>query len=175
MSSELFEEMPGGSDSAPDTTTVTAATKRAKAGTTDAAKLSASSSTEPGGAVPLMASPTTDGAPVLPERIADEQTGQGDIFAGEGLTFARHFTKPGEDVFDSTEWDYRTAVISGEGGAVVFEQKDVEIPKAWSMLATNVVVSKYFRGKIGTPGARELGEATGFPRRRHHLGVGQTG
>ncbi|MBC8140424.1 MAG: vitamin B12-dependent ribonucleotide reductase, partial [Armatimonadetes bacterium] len=98
-----------------------------------------------------MASPTTDGEIVLPERIAESATGQGDIFAGEGLSFARYFTTPGEDVFATTEWDYRTSVISGEGGAVVFEQKDVEIPKAWSMLATNVVVSKYFRGKIGTP------------------------
>ncbi|MBC8102877.1 MAG: vitamin B12-dependent ribonucleotide reductase, partial [Cytophagales bacterium] len=74
------------------------------------------------------------------------------MFAGEGLTFERRYTKAGEDVYATTEWDLRTAAITGERGEVVFEQKDCEIPKAWSMLATNVVVSKYFRGKVGAPG-----------------------
>src|SRR5437764_532188 len=45
----------------------------------------------------------------------------------------------------------RTAAISSETGKTVFEQKDVEVPKSWSQLATNVVVSKYFRGHVGTP------------------------
>jgi ribonucleoside-diphosphate reductase alpha chain len=49
------------------------------------------------------------------------------------------------------EWELRTATITNEKGEVVFEQKDVEIPKSWSQMATNVVVSKYFRGQIGTP------------------------
>jgi ribonucleoside-diphosphate reductase alpha chain len=117
---------------------------------------SAESSSEPGGAAPLMAAPTSPevyNAPALPERIADARSGQKpvDIFAGEGLKFSRHFTKPGEDVYDTCEWELRTAAITGERGDVVFEQKDCEIPKQWSMLATNVVVSKYFRGKVGTP------------------------
>src|SRR5205814_1108928 len=45
----------------------------------------------------------------------------------------------------------RSAVISSEGGETVFEQRDVEVPRPWSQLATNVVVSKYFRGPLGTP------------------------
>jgi ribonucleoside-diphosphate reductase alpha chain len=49
------------------------------------------------------------------------------------------------------EWELRTATITNEKGEVVFEQTDVEIPKPWSQMATNVVVSKYFRGQIGTP------------------------
>ncbi|MBM3265456.1 MAG: vitamin B12-dependent ribonucleotide reductase [candidate division Zixibacteria bacterium] len=68
-----------------------------------------------------------------------------------GLSIGRHFTKPGENPFDGVEWDYRSAIISGEKGEVVFEQKEVEIPKSWSQLATNVVVSKYFRGLMGAP------------------------
>ncbi|MCX7425463.1 MAG: vitamin B12-dependent ribonucleotide reductase [Planctomycetia bacterium] len=56
--------------------------------------------------------------------------------------------------FDTVEWDVRTASIKGEGGDVVFEQKDCEIPATWSQLATNVVVSKYFYGENGT-GERE--------------------
>jgi ribonucleoside-diphosphate reductase alpha chain len=68
-----------------------------------------------------------------------------------GLSIQRHFTRAGEDPFDAVEWELRAASISDEQGNVVFEQKDVEIPKSWSQLATNVVVSKYFRGHINTP------------------------
>src|SRR3989339_438198 len=69
----------------------------------------------------------------------------------KGLTFQRYFTKPGIHPFDEIEWELRTAVISNEKGEKIFEQKDVEIPKFWSMTATNVVVSKYFHGKLGSP------------------------
>jgi ribonucleoside-diphosphate reductase alpha chain len=68
-----------------------------------------------------------------------------------GLEFPRYFTLPGVDPFDETEWETRSAVIGNEKGKVVFEQRDVEIPKTWSQQATNIVVSKYFRGQIGTP------------------------
>ncbi len=68
-----------------------------------------------------------------------------------GLTMPRRFTRPGEDVYSTVEWERRDAVITNERGDKVFEQRDVEIPKKWTQLATNVVVSKYFRGHIGTP------------------------
>ncbi len=68
-----------------------------------------------------------------------------------GLEFPRYFTLPGVDPFDEVEWEVRSAVIGNEKGKVVFEQRDVEIPKTWSQQATNIVVSKYFRGQIGTP------------------------
>ncbi|MEE2663224.1 MAG: vitamin B12-dependent ribonucleotide reductase [Myxococcota bacterium] len=67
-----------------------------------------------------------------------------------GLKIPRHFTKRGEDPFDSVEWAQRSARITNELGEVVFEQTDVEVPASWSQLATNVVVSKYFRGHAGT-------------------------
>ncbi len=67
-----------------------------------------------------------------------------------GLHFERQFTKQGVHPFDEIEWELRTAVISNDRGEKIFEQKDVEIPKSWSMTATNVVVSKYFYGQIGT-------------------------
>lgn len=70
---------------------------------------------------------------------------------GTGLTITRHFTQPDVDPFDTVEWELRSATIANEKGEVVFEQTDVEIPKSWSQLATNVVVSKYFRGHLGTP------------------------
>lgn len=69
----------------------------------------------------------------------------------QGLRFERCFTKPGVHPFDEIEWELRTATISNERGEKIFEQKDVEIPKSWSMTAANVVVSKYFYGPMGTP------------------------
>jgi ribonucleoside-diphosphate reductase alpha chain len=68
-----------------------------------------------------------------------------------GLEFERYFTKDGVDPFDEIDWELRSAVIANERGELVFEQRDVEFPKAWSQQATNIVVSKYFRGQIGTP------------------------
>jgi ribonucleoside-diphosphate reductase alpha chain len=67
-----------------------------------------------------------------------------------GLSVARYFTTPGVDPADEMVWEMRLAGITGEDGKVVFEQKNIEVPKAWSMLATNVVASKYFRGTPGT-------------------------
>jgi Class II vitamin B12-dependent ribonucleotide reductase len=68
-----------------------------------------------------------------------------------GLTFDRRWTSPGVHPYDEITWELRTASIGNESGTVVFEQKDVEVPDFWSQLATNVVVSKYFRGHLGTP------------------------
>jgi ribonucleoside-diphosphate reductase alpha chain len=66
-----------------------------------------------------------------------------------GLDFERYFTRDGVDPFDEIDWELRSAVIANERGELVFEQRDVEFPKAWSQQATNIVVSKYFRGQIG--------------------------
>jgi len=71
--------------------------------------------------------------------------------ARRGIVLERFFTRAGVDPLDEVEWELRSAVISGEDGRVVFEQKDVEVPRFWSQTATNVVVSKYFRGPLGTP------------------------
>src|SRR5512143_3802495 len=70
--------------------------------------------------------------------------------ARKGITVPRYFTTPGVDPAEELAWETRTAGITGEGGKVIFEQKDVEVPKSWSLLATNVVASKYFRGQLGT-------------------------
>ncbi|MBI4168816.1 MAG: hypothetical protein HY510_02630, partial [Acidobacteria bacterium] len=70
--------------------------------------------------------------------------------SADGLRIERCFTRPGVDPFDEIEWEIRTAAIANEKGELVFEQKDVEVPKFWSQTATNVVASKYFRGTLGT-------------------------
>jgi len=69
----------------------------------------------------------------------------------KGLRFGRFFTPPGSHAFDLVEWERRTAAITGEKGQVIFEQKDVEVPRSWSQLAINVVAQKYFRGSPGSP------------------------
>ncbi len=69
---------------------------------------------------------------------------------------ARFCPDDGTDPFDTVEWDFRTAAIKGEGGEVLFEQQDCEIPTSWSQLSTNVVANKYFYGEVGT-GERERG------------------
>jgi ribonucleoside-diphosphate reductase alpha chain len=71
---------------------------------------------------------------------------------GGGIHVDRRFTREGVHPFDEVTWETRTAAIGNEKGETVFEQKDCEIPTFWSQMATNVVVSKYFRGKLGTPG-----------------------
>jgi len=73
-----------------------------------------------------------------------------------GLSFDRIFTKPGVSPYDEIEWDLRTAQITDSHGGVIFEQKNVEVPKDWSMTATNIVASKYLHGKLNMP-ERETG------------------
>ncbi len=69
----------------------------------------------------------------------------------QGLEFPRVFSRADVDPFDDIEWEFRSAVIANEKGEKVFEQRDVEIPKFWSQQATNIVVSKYFRGQMNSP------------------------
>lgn len=67
------------------------------------------------------------------------------------LHFPRVFSSEGVSPFDQVRWQKRTASISDDKGGVLFEQTNVKVPESWSMLATNVVASKYFYGKVGTP------------------------
>ena len=73
-----------------------------------------------------------------------------------GLAFRRLFTKPGVSPYDEIEWELRTAQITDAQGGVIFEQKDVDVPKDWSVTATNIVASKYLHGRMGTS-ERETG------------------
>ncbi|MCK6685509.1 MAG: vitamin B12-dependent ribonucleotide reductase [Thermoanaerobaculia bacterium] len=79
-----------------------------------------------------------------------ETTGTVSQKRGPGLTFKRLFSDGVTAPFDAVEWELRTAAITNEKGEVFFEQKDVEVPKSWSMTATNIVAQKYFHGKPGT-------------------------
>ncbi len=73
-----------------------------------------------------------------------------------GLTFKRFFSTAGVSPYDELEWELRLAQITDAKGGVIFEQKDVETPKDWSMTATNIVASKYLHGTLDTP-ERETG------------------
>jgi ribonucleoside-diphosphate reductase alpha chain len=103
-------------------------------------------------AIESTANPGSGAAGTSPRPATAEAAGAAVGTATSGLTFRRYYTKPGVDPFDAVEWELRDAVIGNEKGEKVFEQKGVEVPKSWSQTATNVVVSKYFRGHLGTPG-----------------------
>jgi ribonucleoside-diphosphate reductase alpha chain len=70
---------------------------------------------------------------------------------GKGLPFRRYFTTGRISPFDAVEWEKRTALIGNEKGVTIFRQDDIEVPKSWSQTATNIVASKYFHGKPGSP------------------------
>jgi len=89
---------------------------------------------------------------VQTQQPASGQSGQ----AAPGLKFPRYFTRTGISPYDEVEWELRTASITDAKGNSIFEQRDVESPKDWSMTAINIVASKYLHGTLGTP-QRETG------------------
>src|SRR5258708_19423883 len=71
-----------------------------------------------------------------------------------GVAFPRYFTsklEPGKTPYEDVQWETRTASIGNDKGSMIFEQRDVEVPVDWSQTATNIVASKYFYGKLGSP------------------------
>ena len=93
-----------------------------------------------------------------------------------GISFPRYFTQKleaGKTPYDEIQWELRTAVIGNDKGAVIFEQSDVEVPADWSQTATNIVVSKYFHGKMGSPERERSVRATGAPGGGYHRRLGQ--
>src|SRR6476619_7204614 len=97
-----------------------------------------------------MSQVTTTGAPSATSTKTPEKK------KAPGLSFRRHFTKAGVSPYDEIEWELRTASITDAKGGIIFEQKDVEVPKDWSVTATNIVASKYLHGTVGTA-ERETG------------------
>src|SRR6202035_2290639 len=69
-----------------------------------------------------------------------------------GIGIHRQFTTPGQEPYDTVEWERRDARIANYAtGAVAFEQCGVEVPAGWSFNATNILAQKYFRGTLGSP------------------------
>lgn len=66
------------------------------------------------------------------------------------MKISRRFTKDGQDPFASVSWTRRSSRITNPDGSVVFQMDDAEVPETWSQLATDIMVSKYFR-KAGVP------------------------
>jgi ribonucleoside-diphosphate reductase alpha chain len=96
------------------------------------------------------------GAKVMKEntKVQTQQPASGQ--AAPGLKFPRYFTRTGISPYDEVEWELRTASITDAKGNSIFEQRNVESPKDWSMTAINIVASKYLHGTLGTP-QRETG------------------
>lgn len=105
-------------------------------------------------AAPEHSNGNSSGTGTMELRITDElplHLTPEEISQRKGLKVERYFTQKGIHPFDEIEWDLRTSAITNEKGEVIFEQKDVEVPKSWSMTAANIVASKYFRGPLGSP------------------------
>ncbi len=95
-----------------------------------------------------------DGARAALEEVTENsgpsQNQNGTRLKGKGLSMERCFTQAGVHPFDEIKWEMRSASITSDKGEVLFCQENVEVPSTWSQMATNVVVSKYFRGGEGT-------------------------
>src|SRR5262245_61471998 len=76
-----------------------------------------------------------------------------------GLAFGRMFTERGKDPLEQVTWERRSSIITNPDGSVVFKMEGAEVPAGWSQLATDIVVSKYFR-KAGLHGKKEVGETS---------------
>jgi ribonucleoside-diphosphate reductase alpha chain len=94
--------------------------------------------------------------PELREQVKTQSATASNKKKAPGLTFRRVLTRPGVSPYDEVQWERRTAQITDAQGGVIFEQKNVEVPKDWSMTATNIVASKYLHGQVGTE-ERETG------------------
>src|SRR6478609_5187676 len=87
----------------------------------------------------------------------------------KALLFPRRFTKEGIDPFEMFEYDYRTSIIKNPTGEVLFEMNNVEVPRQWSQIATDILAQKYFR-KAGVPQADgSLGRETSAKQVAHRL------
>src|SRR5947207_3288190 len=86
-----------------------------------------------------------------------------------GLQFRRRFTKADVNVFDQFEHDYRTSVIRNPSGEVVFEMNNVEVPKQWSQIATDILAQKYFRKASVPQTDGSLGRETSAKQVAHRL------
>jgi ribonucleoside-diphosphate reductase alpha chain len=74
-----------------------------------------------------------------------------------GVKVERIFTTPGVHPYDEVTWEHRDVVQQNwKTGVTIFEQRDVEFPDFWSVNASTIVTTKYFRGAVGTP-EREKG------------------
>jgi ribonucleoside-diphosphate reductase alpha chain len=87
----------------------------------------------------------------------------------KGLSIKRVFTKKGSNPLDEIEYEYRTSIIRNPDGSIVFEMKDIEVPKSWSQIATDIIAQKYFR-KAGVPQFDKSGKPIIGPDGKQLLG-----
>jgi ribonucleoside-diphosphate reductase alpha chain len=89
--------------------------------------------------------------------------------SANGLQFSRRFTHDDIQVFDQFEYDYRSSVIRNPSGEIVFEMTNVEVPKGWSQIATDILAQKYFR-KAGVPlSDGSMGRETSIKQVAHRM------
>ena len=79
--------------------------------------------------------------------------------AAHGVRIARRFSTAGSDPLDQVVYERRSSAITNPDGSIVFKMEGAEVPAGWSQLATDIVISKYFR-KAGLHGDKDMGETS---------------
>ena len=87
----------------------------------------------------------------------------------KGLQFERRFTRDGVSSFDLFEYDYRTSIIRNPNGEVVFEMNNVEVPRQWSQIATDIIAQKYFRKASVPQPDGSMGRETSVKQVAHRM------
>ena len=87
----------------------------------------------------------------------------------KGLQFERRFTRDGVSPFDLFEYDYRTSIIRNPNGEVVFEMNNVEVPRQWSQIATDIIAQKYFRKASVPQPDGSMGRETSVKQVAHRM------
>ncbi len=98
--------------------------------------------------------PLSDGMEEMAAALIESLDGVG---VGRYMKITRKFTMAGQDPFASVNWVKRSSKINNPDGSVVFQMDDAEVPESWSQLATDIMVSKYFR-KAGIPQEGQAGK-----------------
>jgi ribonucleoside-diphosphate reductase alpha chain len=94
----------------------------------------------------------TTGASAGAQSGSDKSTDTKKTSHNKGVKVERIFTTPGVHPYDEVTWEHRDVVQQNwKTGATIFEQRDVEFPDFWSVNASTIVTTKYFRGAVGTP------------------------
>ncbi len=87
----------------------------------------------------------------MTETVSSTSNGTGHT-KGNGLTVQRLYTTAGVHPYDAVNWERRDVVQTNwKTGEAVFEQRGVEFPDFWSVNASTIVTTKYFRGAVGSP------------------------
>src|ERR1700730_15892213 len=102
----------------------------------------------------------TTNRPPAREKAAKPARGRKSAREQRGVHIESRLTTAGADPLDAVVYERRSSTITNPDGSIVFKMDGAEVPTGWSQLATDILISKYFR-KAGLPGDKHKGETSG--------------